>query len=99
MNVVHVFRLTVEYEKFRYLFKPDMVQNGLVETNRSQGTDEIHAKLFKELSSIIATPVGKLFQSSLEQGAVPQVIVYLLTYYCKNFCYTLGNHVYFNSNT
>ena len=39
--------------------------------NKSQGPDEIHPRLLKELSSVIAEPFTKLFQNSLVQGVVP----------------------------
>ena len=39
--------------------------------NKSQGPDEIHPRLLKELSSVIAEPLAKLFQNSLVQGVVP----------------------------
>ena len=39
--------------------------------NKSQGPDEIHQRLLKELSSVIAEPLAKLFQNSLVQGVVP----------------------------
>ena len=49
-----------------------MVQQKLKELNgyKSQGPDEIHLKLLKELSSVIAEPLAKLFQNSLVQGVV-----------------------------
>ena len=43
-------------------------------SNKSQGPDEIHwrlLKLLKELSSVIAEPLAKLFQNSLVQCVVP----------------------------
>ena len=50
-----------------------MVQQKLEELNgnKSQGHDEIHPRLFKELNSVIAEPLAKLFQNSLVQGVVP----------------------------
>ena len=39
--------------------------------NKSQGPDEIHLRLLKELSSVIAEPLAKLFQNSLVQGVLP----------------------------
>ena len=40
-------------------------------SNKSQGPDEIHPRLLKELSSVIAEPLAKIFQNSLVQGVVP----------------------------
>ena len=50
-----------------------MVQKKLgdLKTNKSQGLDEIHPRLLKELGSVIAAQLAKLFQISLKQGAVP----------------------------
>ena len=54
------------------VIKKDMVQQKLEELNcnKSQGPDEIHSRLLKELSSVIAEPLAKLFQNSLVQGVV-----------------------------
>ena len=43
----------------------------LSSSNKSQGPDEIHPRLLKKLSSVIAEPLAKLFQNSLVQGVVP----------------------------
>ena len=50
-----------------------MVQQKLEELNfnKNQGPDEIHSRLLKELSSVIAEPLAKLFQNSLVKGSVP----------------------------
>ena len=40
-------------------------------SNKSQEPDEIHPRLLRELSSVIAEPLAKLFQNSLVQGVVP----------------------------
>ena len=55
------------------IIKKDMVQTKLEEinSNKSEGPDEIHPRLLKELSSVIAEPLAKLFQNSLVQGVVP----------------------------
>ena len=55
------------------VIKKDMVQQKLEESNsnKSQGPDEIHPRLLKELSSVIAEPFAKLFQNSLVPGLVP----------------------------
>ena len=55
------------------VIKKDMVQQKLEElhSNKSQGPDEIHPRLLKELSSVIAEPFAKLFQNSLVPGVVP----------------------------
>ena len=37
----------------------------------SQGPNEIHPRLLKELSAIIAEPLAKRFQNSLVYGVVP----------------------------
>ena len=42
-----------------------------VNSNKSQGLDEIHSRLLKELSSVIAARLAELFQNSLVPGAVP----------------------------
>ena len=39
--------------------------------NKSNGPDEIHPRLLKELSSVIAEPLAKPFQNSLVQDVVP----------------------------
>ena len=50
----------------------DMVQKKeKIITNKCLGPDEIHPRLLKELSLLITAPLAKLFQHSLEQGAVP----------------------------
>ena len=53
--------------------KKDMVQNKIEDfnSNKSQGLNEIHPRSLKELNSVIAAPLAKLFQNSLEQVAVP----------------------------
>ena len=50
-----------------------MVQQKLKELNgnKSEGPDEIHSRLLKELSSVIAEPLAKLFKKSLVHGVVP----------------------------
>ena len=55
------------------VIKKDMVQKKLDElnSNKSQGPDEIHPRLLEELSSVIAEALAKLFQNSLIQGVVP----------------------------
>ena len=40
-------------------------------SNMSHGPDEIHPRLLKELNSVIAEPLAKLFQNSLVKGVVP----------------------------
>ena len=40
-------------------------------SNKSQRPVEIHPRLLKELSSVIAEPLAKLFQNSLVHGVVP----------------------------
>ena len=57
------------------IIKKDMVQKQLEElnSNNSQGPDEIHHKLLIELSSVIAGPLTKLFQYSLVQDVVPMI--------------------------
>ena len=50
----------------------DMVQKiEVLNSNKSQGPDEINPRLLKELSSVIAEPLAKLLQYSLVQGVVP----------------------------
>ena len=39
--------------------------------NKSQGPDEINPRLLKELSSVVAEPLAKMFQYSFVQGVVP----------------------------
>ena len=48
------------------IIKKDMVHQKLEELNcnKSQGPDEIHPRLLKELSSVIAEPLAKMFQNS-----------------------------------
>ena len=50
-----------------------MVQQKLEELycNKSRGPDEIHPRLLKELSLLIAEPLAKLFQNSFVQSVVP----------------------------
>lgn len=43
-----------------------------VKTNKSQGPDEIHPKLLKELSGELAKPLTDLFNQSLVTGVVPE---------------------------
>ena len=54
------------------VIKKDMVQQKLEELNcnKSQRPDEIHPRLLKVLSSVIAKKLAKLFQNSLVQGIV-----------------------------
>ena len=58
---------------FDIVITKDMVQQKLEELNcnKSHGPDEIHPRLLKEFSSVIAEPLAKLFQNSLVQGVVP----------------------------
>ena len=53
--------------------KKDMIEKKVekLNSNKSQGPDEIHPRLLKERSSVIAAPLAKLFQNSLVQGVVP----------------------------
>ena len=44
----------------------------LLNTNKSQGPDEIHPKLVFELRHSLAMPLAKLFQKSLRLGIIPQ---------------------------
>ena len=55
------------------VIKKDMVQQKLDELNcnKSHGSDEIHPRLLKELSSVIAEPLAKLLKNSLVQCVVP----------------------------
>ena len=48
-----------------------MLQKEELNSNKSPGPDEIHPRLLKELSSVIAEPLSKLFQNFLVQGVVP----------------------------
>ena len=68
-----MFHGTENDELFDIVIKKDMVQQKLEElnSNKSEGPDEIHPRLLKELSSVIAEPLPKLFQNSLVQGDVP----------------------------
>ena len=67
-----MFQGTENDQLLDIVIKKDMVQQKLEELNcnKSQGSDEIHPRLLKELSSVIAEPLAKLFQKSLVQGVV-----------------------------
>ena len=39
---------------------------------KSSGPDNMHPKLFKELSDIIAEPLSEVFRKSIEEGVLPQ---------------------------
>ena len=62
------------YKLLDIIIKKNMVQTKLeaLNSNKSQVVDEIHPRLLKELSSVIAEPLAKLFQNSLVQGVVPK---------------------------
>ena len=68
-----MFHGTENDQLLNIVIKKDMVQQKLEElnSNKSQGPDEIHPRLLKKLSSVIAELVAKLFQNSLVQGVVP----------------------------
>ena len=68
-----VFHGTENDQLLDIVIKKDVVQKTLEElnSNKSQGPDEIHPRLLKELSSVIAEPLAKRFQNSLVQGVVP----------------------------
>ena len=54
------------------VIKKDMVQKiEKLNSNKSQGPDEILPRLLKELSSVIAEPLAKLLHNSLIKGVVP----------------------------
>ena len=56
------------------VIKKDMVQKiEKLNSNKSEGPDEIHPRLLKELSSVIAEPLAKQFQNSLLQGVLPNI--------------------------
>ena len=60
-----MFHGTENYKLIDIVITKDMVQKNLegLNSNKSQGPDEIHPKLLKELSSAIAEPLVKLFQN------------------------------------
>ena len=68
-----MFHETENDQLLDIVIKKDMVQQKLEELNcnKRPGPDEIHPRLLKELSSVIAEPLAKLFQNSLVQGVVP----------------------------
>ena len=70
---IQMFNGTENDQLLDIVIKKDMVQHKLEELNcnKSQGPDEIHPRLLKELNSVIAEPLAKLFQNSLVQGVVP----------------------------
>ena len=53
----------------------DLVRKKLdmLNTNKSQGLDEIHPKLLYELRQELSSPLTKLFNLSIQTGRVPQV--------------------------
>jgi hypothetical protein len=55
-------------------FSPEMIEKKLKELNpnKAQGPDEIPARVLKELSKELATPISMIFKSSLEKGEVPR---------------------------
>ena len=67
-----MFHGTENYKLLDIVIKKDMMQKELEElnSNNSQGPDEIHLRLLKELCAVIAEPLAKLFQNSLVQGVV-----------------------------
>ena len=67
-----MFHVTENDQLLDIVIKKDIVQQKLEELNwnKSQGRDEIHPRLLKELSSVIAQPLAKLFRNSLVQGVV-----------------------------
>ena len=43
-----------------------------IKVSKTPGPDGIHPRVLKELSSVLAIPLTKIFQSSLDTGSVPQ---------------------------
>ena len=69
---LQMFHGTENDQLLDIVIKKDMMQKNLEElnSNKSQGPDEIHPRLLKELNSVIAKPLAKLFQNLLVQGVV-----------------------------
>ena len=68
-----MFHGTENYQLWDIIIKKDMMQKKLEElnSNKSQGPDEIHPRLLKELGLVIEKPLAKLFQNSLVEDVVP----------------------------
>ena len=68
-----MFHETENDQLLDIVIKKDMMQQKLEELNcnKSQEPDEIHPRLLKELSSVIAEPLAKLLHNSLIKGVVP----------------------------
>jgi len=43
-----------------------------LKVSKTPGPDGIHPRVLKELASVLAIPLTKIFQSSLDTGSVPQ---------------------------
>ncbi len=58
-------------------------------TNKSEGADEIHPKILASLASFLATPLAKLYNNSIATGKIPvewksSVICPIYKKGCKN---------------
>ena len=73
MIINHLVQSSLQLHIDEFAHQIGMVQKKLEEfnSNKSQGPNEIHSRLLKELSSVIAEPLAKLFQNSLVQDVVP----------------------------
>ena len=65
------------------VIKKDMVQHKLEELNwnKNQGPDEIHPRLLKELSSVIADPLAKLLKQFVDTMCCTKLLK-RSEYYC-----------------
>ncbi len=53
-------------------------------TNKSEGADEIHPKILASLASFLATPLAKLYNNSIATGKIP--VEWILVYFAYTLC-------------